>query len=252
MDLQPTSRALRLLTAAVLSATLFALFPFATSALKNGTGLPNEISLIVSNVWSLCTLADYITGMSLVLPYLVCLGPTPWTGTLWCILELLLGTPVLLIRGIARLALHSTVAEAIVPFAAGTATSPNRPGTVLLRWSAGLLAVVFTGVCSYALATESISVGWGFIRTHPSSLLLFALQLSGVLFTAMYIWIRERNNLWMAIPTLILLVFLGNVVTAVYVLLASIGATSVQDALLVRRSVLGRSRRFYYEQLDEE
>ncbi|KAI8800819.1 hypothetical protein BJ742DRAFT_61484 [Cladochytrium replicatum] len=235
------SRSLRGIVFLLFTASGIAFLPHLFNALATHLSLGEALKHVLSNPWAASALFDYLAGLTLTLPYFAVIGPAPF-GLIICVAVFVLGNPVTMFR-LALLVIFSstTLTASLLPLAEGAGTSPNRKGVVILRTvTVAVLAVYVASVIRAFALQPNPGDGWEYIKNDEWSWLTFLDNLLGVLVAAVYVLVREQCRAVVVVPTLTLLALLGSGVTCVYVLLATVGANSIQEALLVRRPVLAK------------
>ncbi|KAI8820998.1 uncharacterized protein EV422DRAFT_528684 [Fimicolochytrium jonesii] len=148
----------------------------------------------------------------------------------------------------------------LLPFNPGTALSPNRPQVLALRGLASAGAAIVGTALLNAWIRQSPSKGWERMAGNKWSGAVFVADVAGMVFAAVYVAAREEWRWRVVIPIWAAVFFVGNGAACVYVVLCTFGTTSLQEALLVGKPVVGARWPFvntmvgeggHYAQLDE-
>jgi len=205
---------------------------------------------IFNDVWATACFADYVAGLVLSLPLLYVVGPTPPSSVLWTLAQLILGNVVLLLRFTILVITQPDLYLAIQPHFTFLSNVPIttsrwvRLNLTLLRIACVIFGGLYLALVIRALVLESPQLGWNYIRSDPWIWMIFVDSYMGILFVAVYVAVREqRLIIW--VPVVLVLIVCGNIVTCLYVLIATMVAVSATDALLARRSVI--THRALYE-----
>lgn len=212
--------------------------PFFSNALDQPIG--KGLAFIISTPWTLSAFADFFAGLSLSIPYMMALSNSPIEALLWTASMLCLGNPMIHLRLMIRVLTCENPKEALFP---SQHTINERSFTRIIAMAyAGVILIVYSASLIYALAKESISDGYNAVVSEPWSLLLFVDVLCGVAFTGLYMSIKERNNIPVALFLITILLVSGNAITSVYVLLCLSSRDNLKESLLSTESAIFRHR----------
>ncbi|KAJ3167674.1 hypothetical protein HDU88_002121 [Geranomyces variabilis] len=210
-------------------------------------------SSLFTNAWPSATLIDTLAGSVLSAPYLFARMEQ---GALLAIPTLLFLPGVGLVYGAYTLSDGSTL-----PFNPGTALSPNRPAVLLLRGIASAAVAITALGFLNAWIRQSPKHGWEVVEDNKWAGAIFVSDMCSMMFGALYIGVREEWRWRVLLVPWTAVLFLGNSVTCLYVVLCTFGATSVQDALMVGKPIIGARWPYtirqpgvdgHYEQLDDD
>ncbi|KAJ3156138.1 hypothetical protein HDU86_004106 [Geranomyces michiganensis] len=222
-------------------------------SLFRAIGSRDSASSLFTNAWPSATFIDTLAGSVLSAPYLFARMEQ---GALLAIPTLLLLPGVGLVYGAWTLSDGSTL-----PFNPGTALSPNRPAVLLLRGVASAAVAITALGFLNAWIRQSPKHGWEVVEDNKWAGAIFVSDMCSMMFGAMYIGVREEWRWRVLLPPWAAVLFLGNSVTCLYVVLCTFGATSVQDALMVGKPIIGARWPYaiqqsgvdgHYEQLDDD
>lgn len=206
--------------------------PLLASAIRT-TSLSDGFSHILANSWATSALVDYATGLILSVPFIFHASGGGFIGSLLAVSLIFLGNPVLLIFACYRIVISENLVSAFTPLARKSRHSPKPFSTKLLGGISCVVGLVYFAVLFKALCEQSIPEGWAYITSDDWSYVSFVDNMLGIIFSLVYIALRERNKgilrliAWLAAVTL-----LGNGVTCIYVFMLSQENLSVKEMFL--------------------
>lgn len=184
------------------------------------------VSTVLHSPWSITVVVDFTAGLVFATtflclregPYLACFPPALAAAAMPA-----LGNQVLFFYvATVLLPASPTVAAALLPVVPAAAAALGERGergrmgwwTFLFASAAASVACV----CAWAASTQSVAAGWEDIRAEIWVLLTFVDLLAGLLFVAVFIFVREGGLTVMSAGMTVALALTGNIATGVYML----------------------------------
>ncbi|KAJ3040548.1 hypothetical protein HDV00_010728 [Rhizophlyctis rosea] len=219
-----------------LSLTLALLATTAVTIRAITTGATPTTSL--TNAWGVVASLDHVAALTLLLPYTYYLAPTPIINIALTLLTLAC-SPFAILLSIHQITTSNP--PSLVPFPPGTVLSPNKPSTYYLRYTSILALTLWAWSVLRAWHTSGFGVWWfGGVRDGGAwGVVTVVDDVATAVWAGCYISEREHWRWSVLGPVYVALVLAGNGFTCLYLILASLHAASIQDAVMVRRPVLG-------------
>lgn len=154
-------------------------------------------------------------------------------GVIMALMLTFLGNPVLLAFVSVKIVFSNDLVTALTPLNRPTIKRTRPFETFILSFIAMLVGAVYFAVLVYALATETISLGWIYIKGDPWSYVSFIDNMLGIAFTCVFVALRERESKFV-IVWIVSLLLLGNGITCIYVYLCCRGDHSIREVVLCK------------------
>eukprot|EP00871_Galdieria_phlegrea_P001766 jgi/Galph1/2590/GphlegSOOS_G1264.1 len=205
---------------------------------------------IKENPWALATFIDFCVGFAFNLSF-ICVReasdlysiperkPSYWRPLLLILLALLVGNPAVLSYGIIQIIYAPTIQDAFlihVPSSYVSTDMQRRNRAKYFSFGFKILMACllsyYVFICAVALYAQPISEGWQYIKSDPWALLAFVDNMLGILFTSVYIAVLENGKWKSFIVWWVLLLLLGNGITAIYALSRCWNSYTLGDSFL--------------------
>ncbi|KAI8849890.1 hypothetical protein BC829DRAFT_489179 [Chytridium lagenaria] len=142
--------------------------------------------------------------------------------------------------GATFIALHTSESPLLALLTGGITAGLGNPVVGMGAALMGLVAmnlVVYVGVIGRAFLLEEPGEGWRRIRGEPWNWTTFVDSFEGVLFAISYVVVREWGRVGVCVFFVVGLLVGGNGFGCIYVLLATIGASNIREAILSTKPI---------------